>query len=1771
MDNEPLDLPAGTDYRDAAASVMKGAGVLAATHANDDPEVAARAAALGSATGIPSNVIHLDPKGFEQKLKTQVTQGIVGSNPSLAQYAGSDPMASIVSNDDWGTLDTLSGKLHALRQATDLLTQPFQKAREGLVRGGLEGLKEGWGQAEPVTGVDVTKAIPALDPNRSLLGGMENTLLSSVMNAAQLGLRGMSSLFEGTTGAIGGGVAGLTGSEALGRDIKAMTEYEMIKPEHMPGGPWLMAGHEPPAGISKELDKAKVERNETLLKGLEDITSQVQASKTWERSPELFKQFVQQHLGDRQISIAGDAVTALYGKEVPAPGDGKLGWVPNIGTKILAAAVDGSDVEVPLADWLTHVDPAVAKGLHDNVRMWPEGVTKAESTVERPDVPPPGAKWYHGTNASFEHFDTKMLGRASGSDDTQGFYFTDDPDIAKFFADHPENGRVIEADLSLEKTKVVDLNNFRTGDELKDIQNALDSGGKAALIKEAWEQGYDSVLFKNASEGKGPSTTTVVVRDPKQIRQSRADAVQQVRAAGGLEPVFRPESIGAARSDHPMIIGLDTIDPKAVGLPEGHWQKLQELAQVQYEEDMSLVQRKAEREAKKRETDEWKSNRKDMEREVEADIRAQPHIAADLFIGAGELEGQKLQQRFTLREDDLTPEQKAVLPGHYFSKNGLGIDDVAQHFGYGSGDALVEALAGHHVLKAGRSPNEMLKDMIKAETNRRMEWEHGDLPQNILTAAHDQALSDTTLNLVIEEYQGAAMGRVAMVPPPEGDIIRYYHGTVSKDAKDFTGETFLSPHFDYARDYHGGPNNVLYTDFTKEEAIKRGLYDEINDFPRNGSIQDGAEQLKPYTLIDIPKPSILMPSQIKEEAKRIADAIINKDVNSRKKLAEVSRHYSDAVKGLLSQDPQLAVMALQRRAIGAHVAKELLAREEEMAKFDKLTKSYAGRWDPRKAEGQKIAPEWSLFIRNILGKIELKNGMSKAWMDQEIANSRFTGLADFVAKVEAESSIVDLHLPIPDFLYEPGVKPLKEMTGDEFRATRDAVTAMDKIGRADQRADVAGQKLSKDEWVAKAKAQLEKKFDALPSQRKVGLLDAAAASMTSAETVFQRFDGRDPHGLFTETFVYPMAEGSNFKNRIEREESGKYLELGDIPNKKKLLEPPIIDPSTGKPWTNFTRENLHAVISNMGNNYNWKIACKGWQVDSDVMWKWVEAHSDPMDIRRAQDLGNQFHDLKRRIDIVDRNVYGVASESVVPRPFTMHGIQYEGWYHPIIGQPTLSRFLNGMPKLESEPANFWPSVYNKFLKKRTGAVQFIDLTYDSIPSRLMQEIHYLAMHEPVMNAAKLIRDQRFRDTVIQHYGKEYMEVIDNWLHSAAGDGSFSTGLMAQANKWSGILRQNVVNTQIAFNIGTMEKHGPTAFMYSLRQLDPEYVVRAIPSFVHVTSQVAPGLFKAAVMDLFGRSPKLGDSWFDFVCRYSEEIQRRVRNYQDTMMGVHQMFQQGFSLRNMVSLYGAKLVAFSDMLSAAPLWLARYRQEIARNPDDIGAAIRAADLSVRNAHGSTAVTSRPMITTGNNPVTPWLTSLYGFMGTSLQRRIEILHDVNDAYKLGRHGEINEAAKMLPQILSGLAIYVVWTGAVEEMVTGQFTDDRRGLLSKSASFLFGSVANAIIGLRDLAWDVNRGGDSAGMISTPANDFVKVLRDLKLEKTLEGHYNPLAKQNAGKLIQDTCTIIGDLYGYCPKHVGTLMRYGHDAFEGVQKPRSGEDVYRGMITGSQKLYIRR
>src|SRR5262249_27582021 len=147
----------------------------------------------------------------------------------------------------------------------------------------------------------------------------------------------------------------------------------------------------------------------------------------------------------------------------------------------------------------------------------------------------------------------------------------------------------------------------------------------------------------------------------------------------------------------------------------------------------------------------------------------------------------------------------------------------------------------------------------------------------------------------------------------------------------------------------------------------------------------------------------------------------------------------------------------------------------------------------------------------------------------------------------------------------------------------------------------------------------------------------------------------------------------------------------------------------------------------------------------------------------------------------------------------------------------------------------------------------------------------------------------------------------------------------------------------------------------------------------------------------------------FAMNKSEELQRRHRNY---LEGITGNFDQTFghlkvagdmreylntfsregatqAARLMMGDWKAKYLgirdsmhyaeaypmAFLDLMSAVPTWLARYRQAKIAGENE-GMAIFMADASVRDAHGSSAVTSRPALMR-NSPMAQVFGNFYTF--------------------------------------------------------------------------------------------------------------------------------------------------------------------------------------------------
>src|ERR1700734_1252330 len=99
------------------ASFNGGPRAAVTSNIDVDPDASARAYELEQATGVPSSIISGDMDSFETQHKAAVAVDIVSGNPYIGEYVNSHPLASQVSNDDYGMLDTISQHLQGFPRA----------------------------------------------------------------------------------------------------------------------------------------------------------------------------------------------------------------------------------------------------------------------------------------------------------------------------------------------------------------------------------------------------------------------------------------------------------------------------------------------------------------------------------------------------------------------------------------------------------------------------------------------------------------------------------------------------------------------------------------------------------------------------------------------------------------------------------------------------------------------------------------------------------------------------------------------------------------------------------------------------------------------------------------------------------------------------------------------------------------------------------------------------------------------------------------------------------------------------------------------------------------------------------------------------------------------------------------------------------------------------------------------------------------------------------------------------------------------------------------------------------------------------------------------------------------------------------------------------------------------------------------------------------------------------------------------------------------------
>jgi hypothetical protein len=932
---------------------------------------------------------------------------------------------------------------------------------------------------------------------------------------------------------------------------------------------------------------------------------------------------------------------------------------------------------------------------------------------------------------------------------------------------------------------------------------------------------------------------------------------------------------------------------------------------------------------------------------------------------------------------------------------------------------------------------------------------------------------------------------------------------------------------------------------------EQSVLDEAREAVRS---QTQMELIHEETVALAMKAGLEAPISLPDLKRAVAEDFKNLTVSQAKNvnamIAAEGRAGNKVQEALLRGDATEAFKEKQRQTQGLIYTKEAQNLAKEYSKNEKFLKRFSQR------QVSTVSQEYTDQIHGIMGQIG--SPVKRSLQDLQTA-LKGTTLEGFVTGKEADLREV----PVADFLFDPAFKKDRNaLTVEEFRAVDQSLRSLAHNGRSELQVEKAGEKADLEVIRKKMVDQLETFKPSEPpplGQGRGPLLGVAKGSPKKAlrtfvaahlqmETLLNRWDRFDPNGVFNQYVMRPLAESSNRLAALEREYSKLVMDLKDKENLKETIENPLlIDPLTktidnpdGVPFT-MSRKNLRAVMANLGNASNLEKLTKGYDVDPGALRAWIDRVAKKEDWDFVQKQGDIFAELKKESDRIYERLAGIAPESIPATPLdTPHG-QYPGWYHPVIYDRLReggSKKLMGKSGLE-EPEYFRATTPAGYTKARTGYTAPLSLELDEVQTRMKQMIHDIAMREAVINAGKIFYDKDVRSAIAKHsfLGPEVKDMLIPYLRDVANHSNIDSAAAHVGAQWSEFFRQNIISTLVGLNPGTVLKHGPTAAVQSLQEVGPMNFAREVKDLLK------PG----------------GQANWKFAMETSEELQRRHRNYQETLGGGYREAFQEQNLRTIVQHIASYPVAISDLMSAVPTWLAEYRTQMEAGASK-GDAVFAADRSIRRAHGSTAMTNRPVVMRGG-ATAQWFSSVFGFFSHIMNRQTELVWRAGDTLGKVKNGELREALADTPKLASGLFAYVIWPALVEEMVTPLSNDQHESWGVWAGKALVKDLSASWIGIRDVTQAILTGHDpSMGLIGTMFKTGSDVSRDIVTQATK-------GKDRAGKIIEHGAAALGAATGLATAQMGRTAEFAYNVATGKDKPQGMGQWLHGLRFGASKV----
>lgn len=558
---------------------------------------------------------------------------------------------------------------------------------------------------------------------------------------------------------------------------------------------------------------------------------------------------------------------------------------------------------------------------------------------------------------------------------------------------------------------------------------------------------------------------------------------------------------------------------------------------------------------------------------------------------------------------------------------------------------------------------------------------------------------------------------------------------------------------------------------------------------------------------------------------------------------------------------------------------------------------------------------------------------------------------------------------IPDELMnEAYTKHYKDMTIEELAGVRDSIKNIESFARLKNKLLKAAKQRAFDEVVDDAVSSIEASAKKtikegqetrLPKDKLKRFLDGALAAHRKFASLIREMDGFQDGGTMWEILIRPMNDAGNNEAVMTADATEKMSQLFSVYSQIERVKMyktefiPDIKDSLSK-WGRI------AVALNWGNMDSRQKVMDGRQWTQGQ----VEAILNGLDERDwkfVQSVWNFVNSYWPEIKSLSERVNGVAPEKVEAEPVQTKFGAFSGGYYPIkyddiLSDKSFSLSAKEAADMMMRGAFVSSTTKSGHRKSRVQGVKMpVRLDMDVLMEHMSQVIHDITHYEFLIDTNKILRDERIRSAIKDHYGDPvYKELIKSVTDIAAGVVPAQNAIESGFN----YLRSGATVAGLGFNLMTSLQQ-PFQITNSFVRVGPKWVMKGIVQWLGDTAKM-----QNTFEDIKGKS--------EFMRLRGQTMMREISEIRNSLRirGALSPIEDGYFY----------LIQKAQLIADIPTWLGAYEKAFGTDINMTEEkAIALADQAVIDSQGNGQVKDLARVQRGSPLFKLW-TNFYSFYNT-----------------------------------------------------------------------------------------------------------------------------------------------------------------------------------------------